>query len=570
MNLFSVCFLLALTLTSVGARAQAAVPTSPHGEAPTPAKDPDRLPKLELTGQILYQFLFAEIAAQRGQFLPAASAYLDLARSTRDVRIARRAAEVAFHARQYDEALEAARLWVSLEPESEHARQMQATLLLASGRIDELAEIIGRDLAADGPRIGDALVRLARAFSRYPDKRAIQRLFDKVTQPYLELAEGRLVRAQAAAGVGDAARARGEIDRALELRPTWELAALFKAELMPKGPARLYFLNSFLRANPGAQEARLAYARGLVSEKRYEESRAEFRNLLATSPDNPDIIYAVGILSLQVNDVADAEQHLTRFVQIGRGDMDPARFYLGQIAEQAGRSDDAVSWYDQVVAGENLTPAKLRAAQILTRQGKFEEARERLAVARANAPEEARLAVAEAQLLRDSGRHQDAYALITKALELQPDDPDILYEAAMAAEKLGHVDVMERHLRRVIELKPDSPQGYNALGYSFADRNVRLDEAAQLIDKALALTPDDPFILDSKGWVLFRQGKFAAALEALQRAFAKRPDAEIAAHIGEVLWALGRPEEAKAVWRDAAKAHPSNEVLAATIKRFVP
>jgi len=130
--------------------------------------------------------------------------------------------------------------------------------------------------------------------------------------------------------------------------------------------------------------------------------------------------------------------------------------------------------------------------------------------------------------------------------------------------------VLERHLRRLIALKPDSAQAYNALGYSLADRNLRLEEAAQLIDKALSLTPDDPFILDSKGWLLFRQGKLAAALEALQKAFAQRPDAEIAAHIGEVLWVLGRPNEALAVWREAAKAHPTNEVLAATIKRFVP
>ncbi|MCX7145173.1 MAG: tetratricopeptide repeat protein, partial [Sulfuritalea sp.] len=170
----------------------------------------------------------------------------------------------------------------------------------------------------------------------------------------------------------------------------------------------------------------------------------------------------------------------------------------------------------------------------------------------------------------DAGRHADAFAFLAKALEVQPDQPELLYEVALTAEKLGYVDVMERHLRRLIALKPDSAQAYNALGYSLADRNLRLDEAAQLIDKALALTPDDPFILDSKGWVLFRQGKPAAALEALQKAYAQKPDAEIAAHIGEVLWALGRPNEALVVWREATKAHPTNEVLAATIKRFVP
>ena len=567
MNLLSPVFVLLLTLASAFAWAQepAAQP------APVPAKAEDRLPKQELTGQILYQFLLAEIAAQRGQFALSAGAYLDLAMSTRDPRIVRRAAEVAFHARQYDSALEAARLWLSLEPDSQQARQMLSTLLLASGRIDELAGSLARDLAAEAPRVGDALIRMVRAFTRYPDKLAVQRLFDQLTQPYPDLAEAHLVRAQAAVGVGDADRARSEINRTLELRPAWELAALFKAELLPKGAAQLDFLKTWLAANPDGLDVRLGYARGLVSEKRYEDARIEFRRLLSASPDNPDMLYAVGILSLQVNDATEGEQHLKRFVEIGRGDLDPARFYLGQIADQAGRPEDAVRWYDLVAAGEHAVPAKVRAAQVLLRQNKLDEARERLAAARASGtPGDSRLVVAEAQLLRDAGRHADAFAFLAKVLELQPDQPELLYETALAAEKLGYVDVMERHLRRLIALKPDSAQAYNALGYSLADRNLRLDEAAQLIDKALSLTPDDPFILDSKGWVLFRQGKPAAALEALQKAYAQKPDAEIAAHIGEVLWVLGRSGEALAVWREATKAHPTNEVLAATIKRFVP
>ena len=567
MNLLSSIFALLLMLASACASAQAPAAQP----APVQVKEEDRLPKQELTGQILYQFLLAEIAAQRGQFALAAGAYLDLAMSTRDPRIVRRAAEVAFHARQYDSALEAARLWLSLEPDSQQARQMLSTLLLASGRIEELAGSLARDLAAEAPRVGDALIRMVRAFARYPDKLAVQRLFDQLTQPYPDLAEAHLVRAQAAVGVGDADRARSEITRTLELRPTWELAALFKAELLPKGAAQLDFLKAWLAANPGALDVRLGYARGLVSEKRYEDARVEFRRLLSASPDNPDMLYAVGILSLQVNDATEAEQHLKRFVEIGRGDLDPARFYLGQIADQSGRPEEAVRWYDLVAAGEHAMPAKVRAAQVLLRQNKLDEARERLAAARASgAPGDSRLVVAEAQLLRDAGRHADAFAFLAKALEVQPDQPELLYEIALTAEKLGYVDVMERHLRRLIALKPDSAQAYNALGYSLADRNLRLDEAAQLIDKALALTPDDPFILDSKGWVLFRQGQPAAALEALQKAYAQKPDAEIAAHIGEVLWALGRPNEALVVWREATKAHPTNEVLAATIKRFVP
>ncbi len=567
MNLLSSVFALLLTLASACAWAQAPAAQS----APVPAKADDRLPKQELTGQILYQFLLAEIAAQRGQFALSAGAYLDLAMSTRDPRIVRRAAEVAFHARQYDSALEAARLWLSLEPDSQQARQMLSTLLLASGRIEELAASLARDLEAAAPRVGDALIRMVRAFARYPDKLAVQRLFEQLTQPYPDLAEAHLVRAQVAVGAGDADRARSEITRALELRPTWELAALFKAELLPKGAAQLDFLKTWLAANPDGLDVRLGYARGLVSEKRYEDARVEFRRLLSASPDNPDMLYAVGILSLQVNDATEAEQHLKRFVEIGRGDLDPARFYLGQMADQAGRPEEAVRWYDQVAAGEHAMPAKVRAAQVLLRQNKLDEARERLAAARASGtPGDSRLVVAEAQLLRDAGRHADAFAFLAKMLEVQPDQPELLYETALTAEKLGYVEVMERHLRRLIAIKPDSAQAYNALGYSLADRNLRLDEAGQLIDKALSLTPDDPFILDSKGWVLFRQGKPAAALEALQKAYAQKPDAEIAAHIGEVLWALGRSGEALAVWREATKAHPTNEVLAATIKRFVP
>ncbi len=570
MNYLFRLFALLPALASACAWAQAPAAPQESAAQPAPAKAEDRLPKQELTGQILYQFMLAEIAAQRGDLALSSSAYVDLAKSTRDPRIVRRAAEIAFHARQYDAALEACRLWLSLEPESAQANQMLSSLLLASGRVEELAGSLARDLAADAPRVGDALMRLIRAFARYPDKLAIQRLFDQLTQPYLNLAEAYLVRAQTAVGAGDAERARREIDQALQLRPAWELAALFKAELLPKGAAQLDFLKTWLAANPESQDVRLAYARGLVSEKRYEASRTEFRRLLEASPNNPDMLYAVGILSLQVNDVTEAEQQLKHFVEIGRGDLDPARFYLGQIADQAGRPDDALRWFDQVAAGEHALSAKVRAAQVLLRQGKLDEARERLAAARANAPDDSRLVVAEAQLLRDAGRHADAYAFLAKMLEVQPDQPEILYETALSAEKLGYVDVLEHHLRRLMVLEPDSAQAYNALGYSLADRNLRLDEAAKLIDKALSLTPDDPFILDSKGWLLFRQGKPTAALEVLQKAFAQKPDAEIAAHIGEVLWALGRTDEALAVWREATKAHPTNEVLAATIKRFVP
>ena len=530
----------------------------------------ERFPKMVLTEKILYEFLLAEIAGQRGQMAAASELYFDLAKNTRDPRIVRRAAEVALYARQYPTALEASRMWVAIDPQAKEAKRMLATLLLAGGRMDELTVSLAQDLENAGPRTGDLLLQQYRIFLNYPDKAAVKRLFDQLVQPYAALPEAHLVRAQTALAVNDRAGAMSAVNQALALRANWEPAALLKAGLLGPGAPQIDFLKRFLAANPSAHEVRLGYARTLVNEKRYDDARKEFETLLRLNPENPDVLFAVGILSLQLNDIAAAEKHLKRFMTLGKGEQDAARFYLGQIAEQAGRNDEALEWYRAVAEGEQKVPAHVRAAQLLVQQNKLDEAREQIAIARASAPTDTRLITAEAQLLREGGRHAEGYAVLSAALEAQPDDPDLLYETALAAEKLNDVITMERHLRHLIKLKPEDALAYNALGYSFADRQVRLAEAVQLIDKALELKPDDPFILDSKGWALFRQGRTNDALTALQKAYALKPDAEIAAHMGEVLWVLGRHDEAIKLWRDATLAHPKSEALATTIKRFVP
>ena len=218
-----------------------------------------------------------------------------------------------------------------------------------------------------------------------------------------------------------------------------------------------------------------------------------------------------------------------------------------------------------------MVQAKLRSARLLIDQGKGAEAREQLrAVKNVSAEDQVPLAIAEAGLLRDEKRFQEAFDLLESLLSKQAEQADLLYETALLAEKLGKLDLMESRLRRLIELRPDNSQAYNALGYSLADRNQRLAEARELIEKALKLSPDDYFILDSMGWVLFRQGEFSEALGYLEKAHARRDDPEIAAHIGEVLWGMGRHDEARRVWLDAQKKYPGNESLADVIKKFLP
>ncbi|HTY99774.1 MAG TPA: tetratricopeptide repeat protein [Rhodocyclaceae bacterium] len=534
------------------------------------AADDPKLPKQELTPQLLYQFLLAEIAGQRGQLGLSAEAYRDLAVTTRDPRIARRAAEVAFFARRYDTALEAARLWSQIEPDSAEPRYLIIALLVAANRPDELAAEVSKQLAAEGANLGNALLQLNRQLARLPDRQVALQVVNKVTAPYEGVAEAHFARAQAAHGAGDAATALTEVDKALALRPDWEYAALVRVQLM-RGSEAVEWLGKFVAANPKAQEAHITYARMLVGERHYEEARREFGSLLAANPDNTDVIYAVAVLSMQLGDLAEAEKRLKQLVELNYQDVNIARIYLGQIAEEGKRWDDAIGWYKQVDGGEKYLVARLRAANIMATHGRLEEARQFLHDSAVNTPDErVQLLVGESQLLREVGRSEAAYQVLADGLAAEPDQVDLLYEAALAAEKVGKLDVLEKNLRRLIVLKPDYAHAYNALGYSFADRNMRLDEASQLIDKALQLAPEDPFILDSKGWVLYRQGDNAGAIDALKKALSIRPDPEIAAHLGEVLWVAGRHDEAQKTWNDAAKASPGNEVLVDTIKKFKP
>ena len=550
---------LLLLAIAFGARAEEA------DEAPAV----DRLPKVELTPALLHRFLVAEIAGSRGNTALASETYFRLAETTRDPRVAKRAAEVALYARRQEEALAAARLWVELEPESMQARQMETSLLAAVGTPTDLARHVSRQLAANQAKVPSLLMQLNRLLARSEDKQAIRALVDQVTEPYLDVPEAHFARAHAASAAGDKAGALQSVDRALALRPTWEHAALVRAQLTAEPAAAASFLQEFVARNPAARDALLAYARALVTIKDYGRAREQFERLLAGSAGDADVVYAVAVLSAQLKDYDRADKHFRELLTLGYSDGDTVRVYLGQIAEEKQRWQEALSWYEQVGAGSQYLPARTRAAHLLLRQQRLADARKLLQESVATSVEErSQFVILEAQLMRDAGKVEDAYTVLADGLAARPDEPNLLYETALTAEKLGRNDVLERNLRRLIEIKPDHAHAYNALGYSLAERNERLDEAQQLIDKALELAPDDPFILDSKGWLLFRRGDGAAALAALAKAFSIRADPEIAAHIGEVLWSLGRRDEARQTWNEAIKASPDNEMLLGTVKRF--
>jgi len=561
---------------AAGAQAQAKADEeeSPAALRPPVAGKPveRNLPSLTLTEPILYELLIAEIAAQRGSVGLAAQAYADLARKTRDPRIARRATELAGFARLPNLALESAKVWNETEPASIQALQTVTGLLIGARRVAEAEPYLDKLLRASSTSLADGFLQLNRVLASNSDRAANLEVVRKLAARHAELPQARFAVAQAAAVAGDESLALAEIRKAAELKPDWEAPALFEAQILQRrSPAEAQArLAGFLDKYPQARDVRLSYARLLLLDRKPVESRAQLQTLVSAHPGSADVHYSAGLLAAQAKDYDAAEGWMKRALELGMREPNGVRYTLGQIAEERKDTQGALQWYGQVQSGDQYLPARMRYANILAKQGKLEEARSFLRASNVGGQQQVQLLIGEAQLLREANLHAEAFKLLGQALEEQPDQPELLYDHALTAEKLDRFDILEANLQKLIKARPDHAHAHNALGYSLADRNLRLDEAKKLIERALELSPDDSFIVDSLGWVYFRMGDNAKALEYLRRAYEARPDGEIGAHLGEVLWAAGERAEAERVWQEALKNHPENETLQKTIKRLKP
>ncbi len=538
----------------------------------------DGLPAVGLSEEVMFRYLSAEIALQRGNAFAAYATMLSIARSTNDPRLARRATEMAISGSLPTEALKAARVWHEVAPHSEEAAQVLLSLQLQNSRIDEAKQSLAKMLSSSTPAtLPLAIGNVQRLLSRIPDRARAAALLKELLDPYRDVLDARLALAQMAMVGGDRAAAKKEVRDALTKFPSSEIAALMLAQITEDKAEASKTLSDFLKKNPTAREVRLAYSRMLFEQGKIADAKKEFQVLLQQAPNDQTALYALGLLSAQANELADAEKYLSAYITNLKGQPDRERdatqalMVLAQIAED--RNDDAGinQWLEMVptLGQSGAVNAIIKRAQLQSKAGKLDEARKLLNQADVNNDDErVRLIIGEAQLLRDAGKLAEALQLIEDALELYKDNFDLLYELAMLAEKNQQFDLMESSLRKVIQLAPDSQHAYNALGYSLADRNLRLQEAHDLIKKALALAPEDPYIMDSMGWVEFRLGRLERAEELLRRAFAIKADPEIAAHLGEVLWARGREDEAKRLWRKAGGEDSKNDTLKNTLKRL--
>lgn len=530
-------------------------------------------PKMELTEKMLFTFLLADIAMQRGSTDVAVQAYMEMAKETRDARVARRAAQIAFEARQMDQALEALQLWQELEPQAAMPRQMLITVLISGGKLEKARPYLQEFLAADRKNVGQSFEKIYPLFVRYNDKLAAYKMLRELAQPYLKVAEIHWVLAQAAEAAALHDDALGEAREARALRPDWEWPVLLEAQILQvKNPAEaLAIEKKFLDAYPDSNEVRLSYARFLLEKKQYQESRTQFQLLLKKRPESAELAFAIALLSIQLGELDRAEKELKHTLVVGKADSATVHYYLGQLNEAKKKDDVALQEYQQVKEGEFAFQSRLRMAFLLVKAHKVNEALELLhqAVAKNNL-QQAQLVLTEGQILRDAKEYDRAFKVLSAGLDKLPDHPDLLYEAAMVADKQGKLDILEEMLRKLIKVAPEHAHAYNALGYALLERNVRLNEAMKLIEKAYQLDSDDAAIMDSMGWGYYLLGKLDKSVEFMRRAYAALPDPEVAAHLGEVLWKQGAFKEAQAIWQDNLKLNPDSAALKAVIKKFLP
>ncbi|OGS92296.1 MAG: hypothetical protein A2Z95_01005 [Gallionellales bacterium GWA2_60_18] len=561
-----------LLLCSLWLAACAQVPAHPVAEVPQ-AEAAQALPNIELSDDLLYEFLLAEVASQRGHKALAAEAGADLAAKTRDPRIAKRAAQLAFESGNMDKAVEAVRHWQEIDPEAPLAGHMLSSILLRSGRLDEAQIELARMLKDAGANSGGAFLRVVQLLAPYPDKADALKLMRELAGSYPRIAEAHWSVAQLAQLAGDGELALAEARQARVLRPEWPMAVALEAQLLQQDMPQqgLEVLRRYLSDYPEARDIRLQYARALLQQKQFTQARDEFGRLAEGDPGNPDLAFAIAMISLQLNDLQAAETQLRRSLEKGGKGQDAAQYFLGQLSEAKKDDDEALARYRKVQGGEYRFAAQLRVAYLLNKGGKLEEALVQLhGTEAADNQQRVQLLLLEAQLLREAKRTEDAYRVLRDGLAKLPNHPDLLYETAMYAEKTGNFREFEKLVRKLIQLKPDHAQAYNALGYSLLERNERIAEALQLVEKALHLAPGDFAIMDSVGWGYYRSGRLDESVEMLRRSFAGNPDPEIASHLGEVLWMRGEREEAQKIWQDSLKAHPNNELLQAVLKRFIP
>lgn len=540
-----------------------ALAQSPHPPMDTAA--PAESPAEELDGETVYWTLIGEIALRQQEYGRATQAFLLAARHARSAQLARRAAEIAAITRQSDALNRALTLWRQFEPDTEAIERFERMRAeLDAQREKAVLAQLDEILKSHPEQLPQNLLGLNAALDELGDAEMARRIVELATTPYLEYPEAHLARAEAARRAGDLPAARQAAEHALTLRPDWDLALALWAEILGEQgdtATAITRLESYLQEHPYARVVRFTLAKHLaVTPGREEESLQHLERLLADAPDDTQLLQAVALMAERTGRLDRAISALKRAIAKGGNNPDFLRLQLAQLYLTAGQPRRAEFELRKISNPQLENESKRLLADALAMQGKIEAAFDTLDQTRAVLDPKTEVLL-KSRLLQDAGRLEDARRWVDEAIAELGDEPELLYEYSMILEKLGQHEAAEGYLRKLVALHPDYAHGLNALGYLLADANRDLDEAERLLTRALELAPNDPFILDSVGWLRYRQGRPEEALTLLQSAYRRQYDPEIAAHLVEVLTVLGRTQEAQALLKQAIGRSPDAEAL---------
>lgn len=519
---------------------------------------------------LIFRLLLAEIASQRGELNLASELFLDLAKQTDSALLAERATRLTGVTRNSALALEASKVWNELNKDSIDAQQALIEILIANNKLSEAKPILQKLLLKEKTRASGFLY-LNTMLSHVSDKKAVLILVTDLAQPYPKLAEAHFAVVHAAWIGKDQKIYQKELTAINQIKPDWEMPALFKGQILAiESPEKaLNFYSDFLNKYPKSNDVRLEYAKLLTNGRKFNEAKNEFIKLVSAANSSAEIVLAVGLLSVELEDYDLAEKYFLQSLKKNPKDKDQIFIYLAKIAEKKNQGDAAITWLNKVSNGDHFIESKLIVAEIIAKKESIDKALVFLDTIKSGAQDE-KLSIVQLKtsLLTRSNRHQEAFQLMQNEAPNFAQSPEFKFDFALLADKLNKYDLMEKLLREAIKIRPDYAVAYNALGYSFADRNINLEDAKKYIELALSISPNNHYILDSMGWLYFRLGKLDSALSFIQKAYDVQSDPEIVAHLGEILWAQGKKKEANDILELSLQSFPDNEVLKEAYKRL--
>ncbi|UYM14809.1 tetratricopeptide repeat protein [Endozoicomonas euniceicola] len=520
--------------------------------------------------ETVYDLLVAELGGQRKRYDLALGNYLKQAHKTRDVGVAERAYQISLFIGARQASLDAALLWAELAPDDPRALQASAIELVRDGQLGRAVDQMRKALELQGETNFDFLASSAAELTN-EDRDSLLKTFDAILKEYPDHRSLKLGKAILLQQAGRDEEAMQLCDQLLKHDPEYVKALILKGRILNKlgrGDEAEKMLADAVERHPDRPRLRLLYARVLVHINKLGHARIQFEELLKQSPNDVEILISLALIALE-NDMLDqAETYFKRLLKLGQR-KGTASYYLGRISEKKGHLKEAETYFLNVPPGKEFMRAQVSLVQLMLSQGRLKDARKHLGEARNRYPIHAvQLYMLETEILTGAGKYNEALDLFDAAVLRHPENVNLLYARAMVQEKLGKLQGLEKDLRAIIKLEPDNAAALNALGYTLADSTDRYKEARALIEKAYSIDSEDPAIMDSMGWINYRQGNLEGALKYLAQAYKKYPDHEVAAHLGEVLWMMGRRDEALALWKKALEQKPDSEILRSTRERL--